>query len=102
MERNVSYATMVSTGEQPDITIHLTGFYDGDGIRFHTKVEGKKKIYIICAIKEIVSSVFREFKDDDEDLAQFYVISVTRGIVEAVGAETFKKAFIDMIEGGEN
>ena len=49
-----------------------------------------------------MSSVFREFKDDDEDLAQFYVISVTRGIVEAVGAETFKKAFIDMIEGGEN
>ena len=64
MERNVDYATMVSTGEQPDITIHLTGFYEGDGIRFHTKIEGKK-INIICAIEEIVSSVFREFKDDD-------------------------------------
>ena len=100
MERNVDYATMVSTGEQPDITIHLTGFNEGDGIRFHTKVEGKK-IQIICAIEEIVSSVFREFKDDDEDLAQFYVISVTRGIVEAVGAETFKKAFINMIKGGD-
>ena len=100
MERNVDYATMVSTGEQPDITIHLTGFNEGDGIRFHTKVEGKK-IQIICAIEEIVSSVFREF-NDDEDLAQFYVISVTRGIVEAVGAETFKKAFINMIKGGDN
>ena len=42
-----------------------------------------------------MSSVFREFKDDDdynEDLAKFYVISVTRGIVEAVGDETFKKS----------
>ena len=100
MERNVDYATMVSTGEQPDVTIHITGFNEGDGIRFHTKVEGKK-IQIICAIEEIVSSVFREF-NDDEDLAQFYVISVTRGIVEAVGAETFKKAFINMIKGGDN
>ena len=100
MERNVDYATMVSTGEQPDITIHLTGFNEGDGIRFHTRVEGKK-LGIICAIEEIVSSVFREFKDD-EDLAQFYVIRVTRGIVEAVGAETFKKAFINMIKGGDN
>ena len=101
MERSVDYATMVSTGEQPDVIIHLTGFNEGDGIRFHTKVEGKK-INIICAIEEIVSSVFREFKDDDEDLAQFYVISVTRGIVEGVGAETFKKALINMIKGGDN
>ena len=102
MERNVDYATMVSTGEQPDVTIHLAGFNDGDGIRFHTNVEGKK-IIIICAIEEIVSSVFRAFKDDDdEDLAQFYVISVTRGIIEAVGAETFKKALINMIKGGDN
>lgn len=26
MERNVNYATMVSTGEQPDVAMHVTGF----------------------------------------------------------------------------
>ena len=46
MERNVSYATMVSTGEQPDITIHLTGFNEGNGIRFLTEVEGKNPYYL--------------------------------------------------------
>ena len=91
MERNVDYATMVSTGEQPDVTIHVTGFNEGDGICFHTKVEGKK-LGIIRAIEDTVSGVGREFKDYSENLAQFYVISVTRGIVEGVGAETFKKA----------
>ena len=99
MERIVDYATMVSTGEQPDVTIHVTGFYEDDGISFHTKVEGKN-LGIIRAIEDTVSGVGREFKDDDEDLAQFYVISVTRGIVEAVGAETFKKVLINMIKGG--
>ena len=101
MERNVDYATMVSTGEQPDVTIHVTGFYEDDGIRFHTKIDGKKTD-IICAITDTVSNVGREFKDDGESLSQFYVISVTHGIIEAVGAETFKKAFINMIKGGEN
>ena len=101
MERIVDYATMVSTGEQPDVTIHVTGFYEGDGIRFHTKVEGKK-LGIIRAIEDTVSGVGREFKDYSENLAKFYVISVMNGIIEAVGAETFKKAFIDMIKGGDN
>lgn len=101
MERNVNYATMVSTGEQPDVTIHVTGFYEGDGISFHTMVEGKKTD-IIYAIEDTVSGIGREFKDDGEALAQFYVISVTHGLVKAVGAETFRKAFIDMIKGGDN
>ena len=100
MERNVSYATMVSTGEQPDVTIHVAGFYEDCGIRFHTKLDGKKSD-IICAIEDTVSNVGREFKDDGEALSQFYVISVTHGIMEAVGAETFKKALINMIEGGD-
>ena len=101
MERNVSYATMVSTGEQPDVAIHVTGFYEDGCIIFHTKVEGKKSD-IICAITDTVSNVGRVFKDDGEALSQFYVISVTNGIIEAVGAETFKKAFINMIKGGDN
>ena len=100
MGRNVDYATMVSTGEQPDVTIHVTGFYEDDGISFHTKVEGKK-LGIISAIEDTVSGVGREFKDDGEALAKFYVISVMNGIIEAVGAETFKKAFINMIKGGD-
>ena len=91
MERNVDYATMVSTGEQPDVTIHVTGFYEDDGLRFHTKVDGKK-YDIIRAIMDTVSNVGREFKDDSEDLSLFYAISVMNGIVKAVGAETFKKA----------
>ena len=99
MERNVDYATMVSTGEQPDVTIHVTGFYEDDGIRFHTKADGKKTD-IVCAITDTVSNFGRAFKDDCEALAQFYAISVTRGIVEAVGAETFKKVLINMIKGG--
>ena len=101
MERNVDYATMVSTGEQPDVTIHVTGFYEDDGIRFHTKIDGKKPD-IICAITDTVSNVGREFKDDGEALSQFYVISVTHGIIEGVGAEAFKKALINMIKGGDN
>ena len=100
MKRNVDYATIVSTGEQPDVTIHVTGFYEDDGIRFHTKVDGKKSD-IICAITDTVRNVGREFKGDGEALAQFYVISVMYGIVEAVGAETFRKAFINMIKGGD-
>ena len=100
MERNVDYATMVSTGEQPDVTIHVTGFYEDDGIGFHTKINGKKSD-IICAITDTVSNVGREFKDGGEALSQFYVISIMHGIVEAVGAKTFKKAFIDMIKGGD-
>ena len=101
MERKVDYATIVSTGEQPDVTIHVTGFCEDDGIHFHTKADGKK-YNIICAIEDIVSNFGRVCKDDGEDLAKFYVISVMNGIVEAVGAETFKKAFIDMIKGGDN
>lgn len=101
MERNVDYATMVSTGEQPDVTIHVTGFYEDDGIQFHSSVNGKYSD-IVCAIEDTVRGVGRKFKDDGEALAQFYVISVTHGIVEAVGAETFKKAFINMIKGGDN
>ena len=101
MERNVDYATMVSTGEQPDVTIHITGFNEGDGIRFYTKADGKKSD-IICAIEDTVSNFGRVCKEDGEALAQFYVISVTHGIIEAVGAETFKKAFINMIKGGDN
>ena len=101
MERNVDYATMVSTGEQPDVTIHVTGFYEDDGIQFHESVNGKCSD-IICAIEDTVSGVGRKFKDHSEDLAKFYVISVMNGIVEAVGAETFKKAFDDMIKGGDN
>ena len=101
MERKVDYATIVSTAEQPDVTIHVTGFYEDDGIRFHTKVEGKK-LDIICAITDTVSNVGRGFKGYSEALSQFYVVSVMRGIIEAVGAETFKKAFIDMIKGGDN
>ena len=101
MERKVDYATMVSTGEQPDVTIHVTGFYEDGDICFHTKVGGKKSD-IICAITDTVSNVGREFKDDGEALSQFYVISVTHGIIEAVGAETFKKALINMIKGGDN
>ena len=100
MERNVDYATMVSTGEQPDVTIHVTGFYEDDGIRFHTKADGKKSD-IICAIEDTVSNFGREFKDDGEALAQFYAIIVMHGIIEAVGAETFKKALIN-IKGGDN
>ena len=101
MERNVNYATMVSTGEQPDVTIHVTGFYEGDGLDFHGSISGNPTD-IIYAIEETVRSVGIELKDDGEALAQFYVISVTRGIIEAVGAETFRKVFIDMIEGGDN
>lgn len=101
MERNVNYATMVSTGEQPDVTIHVTGFYEGDGFNFHGSISGKTPD-IICAIEDTVRSVGIELKDDSEALAKFYVISVMNGIVEAVGAETFKKAFDDMIKGGDN
>ena len=101
MERNVNYATIVSTGEQPDVTIHVTGFCEGDGFNFHASISGKKSD-IICAIEDTVSNVGRAFKDDSEDLAKFYVISLMNGIVEAVGAETFKKAFINMIKGGDN
>ena len=100
MERNVNYATMVSTGEQPDVTINVTGFHEDDGIQFHSNVNGKYSD-IICAIEDTVSGVGRKFKDDDEALAQFYVIRVMHGIVGAVGAETFKKAFINMIKGGD-
>lgn len=100
MERIITYETMVSTGEQPDVTIHLAGFYEDGGIRFNTTVDGKKSD-IICAITDTVSNVGREFKDDGEALSQFYVISVLHGIAEGVGAETFKKAFINMIKGGD-
>lgn len=101
MERNVDYETMVSTGEQPDVTIHVTGFCEGDGFDFYKSIRGTT-YDIICAIKDTVSGVGREFKDYSEDLAKFYVINVMNGIVEGVGAETFKKAFIDMIKGGDN
>lgn len=100
MERSVNYATMVSTGEQPDVAMHVTGFCEGDGIQFHASVEGKIAD-IICAIEDTVRSVGREFKEDSEPLAKFYVINVMHGIVEGVGAETFKKAFTDMIKGGD-
>ena len=100
MERKVDYATIVSTGEQPDVTIHVTGFYEGDGFNFHGSISGKTPD-IICAIEDTVRSVGIELKDS-EDLAKFYVINVMNGIVEGVGAETFRKAFIDMIKGGDN
>ena len=101
MERNVNYATMVSTCEQPDVTIHVTGFYEDDGIQFHSSVSGKYSD-IICAIEDTVRGVGRKFKNDSEALAIFYVINVMHGIVKGVGAETFKKAFIGMIKGGDN
>lgn len=101
MERIVDYATMVSTGEQPDVIIHLTGFNDGDGIQFHSSVDGKYSD-IVCAIEDTVRGVGRKFKGDSEALAKFYAINVMHGIVEGVGAETFKKAFIDMIKGRDN
>ena len=100
MERNVNYATMVSTGEQPDVTIHVTGFYEDEGFNFHGSISGKTPD-IICAIEDTVRSVGIELKDS-EALAKFYVISVMNGIVEGVGAETIRKAFIDMIKGGDN
>ena len=100
MERNVSYATMVSTGEQPDVTIHVAGFFEDGDICFHTKVDGITTD-IIYAIKDTVSNVGRELKDDGEALSQFYVISVMRGIIEAVGVETFRKTVIYMIKGGD-
>ena len=100
MERNVNYATMVSTGEQPDVAMHVTGFCEGGGIQFHASISGKTPD-IICAIEDTVRSVGIELKDS-EALAKFYVISVMNGIIEGVGAETFKKAFIDMIKGGDN
>lgn len=101
MERNVNYATIVSTGEQPDVTIHVTGFCEGDGFNFHESISGTN-FDIICAIEDTVRSFGKALKDDSEALAKFYVISVMNGIVEAVGAETFRKAFIDMIKGGDN
>ena len=101
MERNVNYATMVSTGEQPDVAIHVTGFCEDDGIQFHSSVDGKYSD-IICAIEDTVRGVGRQFKADSEALAKFYAINAMHGIVEGVGAETFKKAFIDMIKGGDN
>ena len=101
MERNVDYATMVSTGEQPDVTIHVTGFCEDDGIQFHSSVNGKYYA-IICAIKDTVRGVGRQFKDDSEALAKFYAVNAMHGIIEGVGAETFKKAFIDVIKGGDN
>ena len=101
MKRNVSYATMVSTGEQPDVEMHVTGFCEDDGIQFHSSVNGKY-YDIICAIEDTVRGVGRQFKDDSEALAKFYVINAMHGIMEGVGAETFKKAFIDMIKGGDN
>lgn len=100
MERKVNYATMVSTGEQPDVAMHVTGFCVGDGIQFHASIEGKNTD-IICAIKDTVRSVGIELKDDSEALAKFYAISVMNGIVEGVGAETFRKVFIDMMKGGD-
>lgn len=100
MERNVSYATMVSTGEQPDITIHVAGFYEDDDISFHTKVYGTKSD-IIYAIRDTVRNIGRVCKDDGEALTQFYLINVIHGIVEGVGAETFRKVFIDMMKGGD-
>ena len=100
MERNVNYATIVSTGEQPDVTIHVTGFYEDDGIQLHSRIKGKP-YGVIRTIKDTVRSVGIELKDNSEALAKFYVISVMKGVVEGVGAETFKKAFDDMIKGGD-
>lgn len=101
MERKVNYATMVSTGEQPDVAIHVTGFCEDDGIQFHSSVSGQYRD-IVCAIEDTVRGVGRQFKDDSEALAKFYVINAMHGIIEGVGAETFKKAFIDMLKGGDN
>lgn len=101
MERNVSYATMVSTGEQPDVAMYVTGFYEDDGFTFHKNISGTD-FDIICAIEDTVRSFGKALKYDSEALAKFYVISLLNGIVEAVGAETFRKAFIDMIKGGDD
>lgn len=40
MEKKYTFATMVATGEKPDVEIHIAGFRDGDGMTVASEIGG--------------------------------------------------------------
>lgn len=89
-ERNVSFATMVSTGEKPDAEIHIVGFDEGDGCNAVIKMEGQlgASMHLVAAV---VGDMCRITKDEGGMIAQMeFVDAIARQLCEHVDKSTMK------------
>lgn len=68
MERNLSFMTMVSTGEKPDAEIHGVAFQGEGGAHVTGKLEGSVRAIAMVATS-IVEDVVKNLKEKDSDVA---------------------------------
>lgn len=90
MERNATFATVVSTGEQPDATIHMALFNDGDSSQVIGEQRGGGRDLAHLAAQVVANLVKSLQKNDSAVTAASSVMIVMQAINEASNIETKK------------
>lgn len=90
MERNATFATMVSTGEKPDAVIHMALFDDGDKAQVIGEQKGGGRDLSMLVAQTVARMVESLQEKDSATAAAAFVMIVMNEMTRASNEETNK------------
>ena len=100
MERNASFITMVSTGEQPDAEIHAAMFHGEEAANAICRQLGNGRDLALLGVTLLKNLIVSLQEKDSPMAAAAFTMMVVEAITEASNKETMKltNAFIDGVD----